>query len=254
MTRAFSPELTIIGEALEADAGQYLKSVSRQLDNLCKVCALPTASEWDRCYQCNLHLKSGAPLADRVASLIYAVEPDTQAYLTVRNYKAPSPGPSLVQRMQQLLAVGLRGHVECLASVAGAAVSGWAVVPSRRNRSMLRDIVLDLARDPKQEVAISALGVPERRKLDPAAWTPSETTVTKHHALVIDDSWVTGASTQSVASALKNAGFEQVSILAVARVLKTNHSDVKAFTNQQLPRLKFDWRLCPWTSSGYCPD
>lgn len=253
MTRAFSPELTVIGEALEADAGQYLKSVSRQLDDLCKVCALPKGPDWDRCYQCNLHLKAGPPLADRVGSLIYAVEPDTQAYLTVRNYKAPSPGPSLVQRMQQLLAVGLRGHVECLASVAEAAVSGWAVVPSRRNRSMLRDLVIDLARDPKQEVAISASGVPEQRKFNPAAWTAREIAVAKHHALVIDDSWVTGASTQSVASALKNAGFEQVSILTVARVLKTNHSDVKAFVDHQLPKLRFDWRLCPWTATGACP-
>lgn len=253
MTRAFSPELTVIGEALEADAGQYLKSVSRQLDYLCNVCALPTAPEWDRCYQCNRHVKADVPLANRVGSLIYAIEPDTQAYLTVRNYKAPSPGPSLVQRMQQLLAVGLRGHVGCLTSVAGAAVSGWAVVPSRRNRSMLRDIVLDLARDPKQEVAISAVGVPEQRQLNPTAWTVSEVTGPKHHALVIDDSWVTGATTQSVASALKNAGFEQVSVLVVARVLKTNHSDVNAFVDNQLPRLKFDWRLCPWTSSGDCP-
>ena len=254
MTREFSPELTAIGDLLVAEAGQYLKSVTRSLENLCEICALPVGPTWDRCWQCNQHAKVGGPLADRVASLIYAVEPDTQAYLTVRNYKAELSGPSLVQRMRELLAVGLRGHIQCLSSIAEAPISGWAVVPSRRRRSALRDLVVDLARNPQQEVEITLQGEPGQRELNPESWVVTIPEAPPGHVLVIDDSWVSGASAQSVASSLKRSGVEHVSVLTVARILKTNQTEIKEFTQKQLPKLDFDWRRCPWTAMGVCPD
>lgn len=254
MTREFTPELTAIGDLLLAEAGQYLNSVDRSLDNLCETCALPVGPSWNRCWQCNQHAHAGIPLADRVASLIYAVEPDAQAYLTVRNYKAQFAGPSLVQRMRELLAVGLRGHIQCVSSVSGVPISGWAVVPSRRGRSALRDLVIGLARDPDQELMIGLQGQPGQRELNPESWVAVVGATTPRHVLVIDDSWVSGASAQSTASSLKQAGVEHVSIFTIARILKTNQAEIKEFAQKQLPTLDFDWRRCPWTVDGDCPD
>lgn len=206
MTREFLPEVEAIGNALAAEAGQYLRSITRSLEDLCECCALPVTAGRPRCYQCGRHVEAGFPLADRVTSLIYAVEPDTQAYLTVRNYKAPRTGPSLVQKMQELLAVGLRGHIECLVSVSGAPVDGWAIVPSRGGRPALRDLVVALARNPQQEIGITLQHDPGRRRLDPEAWVADISGDLPAHVLVIDDSWVSGASAQSVASSIKQAG------------------------------------------------
>ncbi len=72
------------------------------------------------------------------------------------------------------------------------------------------------------------------------------------HVVVIDDSWVSGASAQSVAVALKQAGVEQVSILSVARVLSPHWAPNLPFLRSALPQLPYDWTICPWTL-GDCP-
>jgi len=221
------------------------------MEGHCGVCSLPV-SNYPNCFQCNQHLNSRLPLANRVGSLIYAVEPDSQAYKTVRNYKGAHPGPGLVQTMRQLLAVGLRGHSRCLLAISGIPDLAWAVVPSRQQRTVLRDIVVGFSKNPAREVGISPVGVPPVRELRPGAWNVAG--AVGRHVLVVDDSWVTGASSQSVASALKSKGAEQVSILTVARVLKPTLPEIKKFVDHDLPRLTYDWRRCPWTFSGECPE
>jgi hypothetical protein len=72
------------------------------------------------------------------------------------------------------------------------------------------------------------------------------------HVVVIEDAWVSGASAQSLALTLKQAGVAQVSILSVARVLSPKWDPNKPFLKDVLPALPYDWRICPWTRAT-CP-
>lgn len=73
------------------------------------------------------------------------------------------------------------------------------------------------------------------------------------HILLIDDSWITGAHVQGVASALKAAGAQDVSIFTVARVLDPRWSANHKFMQARFGENAFDWARCPWTG-GDCPE
>jgi hypothetical protein len=109
VTRQLPAGVQALGRALEVESGTYLYSAVRERQVTCAVCAAPVDG-YDVCVPCGKWAKSGAALADRVGSLLYAVEPDSQAYRLVRNYKAARPGPSHKETMRALLALGLGGH------------------------------------------------------------------------------------------------------------------------------------------------
>lgn len=245
MTKRFPAEVRQVAEDLVAQAGTYLHSVEREINVTCSVCALPVAG-YELCPQCRKHAQSSHPLADRVGSLIYAAEYDSQAYRLVQGYKSDKPGPNHSSLMQALLGVGLRGHQDCLMSVSATTTYGWVTVPSTQGRTALSTIVSRLSKSPGSEVKVRYRGAERTRVLRPDDWDVTTTNLPEH-ILVIDDSWVSGAHSQSVAAALKSAGVEQVSIFTVARVLSPEWKPNEAFT---LP--PFDLEKCPWTD-GPCP-
>jgi len=246
-----SPEVEAIGRSLEAEAGTYLRNTVREPNATCSVCAAPVDG-YPHCVQCNKHAQTGLALADRVGSLIYAVEPDSQAYQVVRSYKAERPGPSHQQVMLGLLALGLKGHFVCAARLSGFDHSGWAVVPSTRGRTKLGDMVRSLAHRGDAEVPVAFVGDASSRELRPRDWSVTADVVVLDHVVLVDDSWVTGAHAQAVAAALKSAGAHQVSIFTVARVLRPDWSANAKFIRERLPGMSFDWRRCPWTAAD-CP-
>src|SRR5919109_1228235 len=112
--RQLPPGVQEIGRALPDEAGTYLHSTVREARITCTVCAAPV-DRYERCIPCSEQARARFALADRVGSLIYAVEPDSQAYRVVRNYKAQMSGSNLLDTMRALLALGLRGHHGCAA-------------------------------------------------------------------------------------------------------------------------------------------
>lgn len=251
MTRQLPPGVQEIARALAAEAGTYLHSTVREPRVTCSVCAAPVDG-YERCIPCNEHARAGFALADRVGSLIYAVEPDAQAYRVVRNYKAPMSGSNLLNTMRALLALGLRGHFGCAATLAGLATHGWAVVPSTRGRTKLHELVVGLSQRAEAEVLVSFVGETGSRELRPGEWRIDAAGYLPAHVLLVDDSWVTGAHAQAVASALRSAGVEQVSIFTVARVLHPHWSANEKFIKTRFTGPGFDWARCPWTG-GDCP-
>lgn len=249
MTRQLPPEIREIARSLSVSAGSYLQSTIREPGTTCAVCEVPVDG-YPRCFQCNQRAQADLNLADRVSSLVYAVEYESQAYKLVQNYKTPGAGPSHRTTMLALLALGLRGHIQCARKLSERSTHGWAVVPSTRGRTTLHELVRSLARRPADEVIVDYSGPPGLRELRPEYWTARPGLVLPEHVVVIDDSWVTGAHAQSVAVSLKAAGVSQVSIFTVARVLDPHWPPAEPFIRHRLTG--FDEVRCPWTG-GECP-
>jgi len=251
MTRAFPPGLAEVAASLDAEAGSFLDGTLHSDRVTCKVCCAPVDG-YPMCHPCQARAQLKVSVADRVGVLVYAVEPDSQTYRVLRDYKGRRPGPSHRAIVSALIALGLRGHTTCAQKLAGIAIDGWAVVPSTRGRSTLRDLVRNATRSPSTELSIRFTGAAGEREFRPDHWVVDGDGVPRH-ALVIDDAWVTGAHAQSVAASLKRAGTEDVSILTIARVLNPKWSPNRTFIHEHIHGGTFDWTRCPWTG-GSCPS
>lgn len=212
MTRQFRPEVIQVGSDLTVLAGSYLHTVVHGDLQACQTCALPV-NGYPHCPQCSTHLRAHLPLADRVGFLVYADKPGSQAYRTMFGYKEPR----MRAQYEPVLAVGLRAHFACANTLAGTIDSGWAVVPSTKGRTAFANLVRELSRNPQSEVRVSFTGIAPARGLSAESWDISPRSPLPEHVMVIDDSWVTGASAQSLATQ------------------------------------PYDWTICPWTG-GECPE
>lgn len=256
MTREFSTQVQQIAAGLVLEAGSGLHSIIREPGITCEVCATPLTpgQGYRKCYQCNGHSQPGLMLADRVGSLVYALEGGSQIYKIVQNYKAPAYAETnLPKLMSAMLALGLRTHYSCVRKLAGAEDQGWAVVPSTKGRAKLRELVIGVGAPPDQEVPVRFAGTSSVRALRPDLWAIDNAVALPQHVVVVDDSWVTGSNAQGLAAALKGVGVPKVSILVVARVMRPEYGPNTDFIRTRLARDPFDWRRCPWTGSD-CPE
>ena len=251
MTRQFPARVADVGDDLIRVAGSYLHSVTTGDWEACEVCALPLDG-YSLCPQCLAHRRADLPLADRTGFLVYADEPISQTYRVMRGYKEPRTRATFEPIVQALLAVGLRGHFECATKLSGTTDIGWAVVPSTKGRTVFVDLVRSLSKSPASEIEVSLVGPRPDRTLNPSSWAIQPGSTLPAHVVVIEDAWVSGASSQSLAVTLKQAGVSQVSILSVARVLSPRWDPNKPFLRDVLPALPYDWKICPWTRAA-CP-
>ncbi|MBF0689389.1 MAG: hypothetical protein IR158_16685 [Cellulomonas sp.] len=254
MTRVLPPRVQRVADLVVSQAGGYLRNTIREHRVTCAVCAAPVDG-YERCIPCSGHASSAHRTADRVASLVYAVEYDSQAYKLVRGYKADNPGPSLSDMMSSLLAIGLQGHGACDAKLAGnPADIGWAVVPSTRrpDRPQPLRVLLQALAKPGHEIVLAPSPNPVSvRELRPENFLVVTPPPYRPHVILIDDSWVRGGHAQSAAAALKLAGVADVSILTVARVLNPDWAPNVEFIRVRLGGW-YDPSICPWTG-GACP-
>lgn len=240
---------------LLADRAGYLRNVIATPRETCEVCYTPTDG-YVRCFKCNEHANSGLALADRVAALVYASEPDEQTYRVMRGYKRPHPAEEHIVVVGALLIVAMRGHITCLRSVSASDDLFWAAVPSTRNLGARHplDVLVDrVAPSDCTRVQVSArVPLQQARGLSPTRFEVDPASVAGQHILVIEDSWVTGSHAQSVAATMKAAGAAAVSILTVARVLSRDWKPSVAFEDTHLASASYDAMRCPWTD-GACP-
>lgn len=255
MTRSLPTNVQPVAEYLSANHGRYLRNAAFIQGTTCVICATPVNHVMDvHCPQCRNLSATIDTVADRVGLMIYAVQYDTQAYRLVQQYKGGFPGPDHLLVMRSLLALGLRGHVECDLKLSGfeRRDMGWAVVPSSKGRDILPSLVRGLARRPEDQVSLSTASRGfEKHTFRPENFVvPAETSIPRH-VLLIDDSWVSGSNAQSAASALKHAGVQDVSIFVVSRVLKPTYEATERFLAGPDHRT-FDVSICPWTGTA-CP-
>jgi hypothetical protein len=190
---------------------------------LCLVCRGPVRSGYLRCFQCDLHAQS-APglLADVVAPAAYAVKGgplarDLWLYKSGRDGSGPAAA-----RVLSLLLIFLHEHGPAVWQVAGMArPTAVCVVPSGRGRAgphPLRTLAAPYLARPWVSLRPRPGGDPWARTLDPARFQVTGL-LAGAAVLLLDDTWVSGASAQSAAVALKLSGAAAVAVVVVGRHL-----------------------------------
>jgi hypothetical protein len=194
----------------------------------CTVCRGPARSGYARCYQCDTHEILGhGLLADAVVPISYAVK-GTPFAEDLWRYKSPGGlGMSARGSLLALLLAFLDDHAGCVWR--RAAMPGpdrLAVVPSGLGRPGSHPLLALAA--PHVSLPLWPLAIrPGRqgRDLDlhrfQAGPGPRGRGV-----LLLDDTWVSGASAQSAAAALKLAGAGRVALVVLGR--HVNPADPRA--------------------------
>jgi hypothetical protein len=188
---------------------------------VCAVCRGPAGPGYARCYQCARHQRLGPGLlADAVVPISYAVK-GTAFAADLWRYKAgrePS-GPARTALLALLL-IFLHDHGACVWRQAGMAAPGrLAVVPTGGGRPgphPLLQLAAPYLRLPPAHLVIR----PGRQGRDPdASRFSTERARLNGDILLLEDSWVSGASAQSAAAALKRAGAGRVAVIVLGRHL-----------------------------------
>jgi len=186
----------------------------------CPVCRGPAAPGYPRCYQCAMH-QADAPgrLADLVVPISYAPKGGAH-YTRLWQYKTNAPAAAAARDMLcGLMLTFLRDHGPCVWRQAAMPAPGWlAVVPGGQGRPgphpLLRLLGPLVALAP---VTLTAqAGEPLGRTLNPHRFRAGPS-VAGQSVLLVDDIWVSGASAQSAALALRSAGARHVAVIVLGR-------------------------------------
>jgi hypothetical protein len=186
----------------------------------CEVCRGPVRPGFTRCYQCDRHALLGhGRLADAVVPVSYAIKgtPFADDLWRYKSASARTPATARASVLALLLAF-LTDHGPCVWQRAGMPPPNLlAVVPTGAGRPgphpLLR-LVSPYLRLPNCPLALH----PGRqgRDLDLDRFRllarPAGASV-----LLLDDTWVSGASAQSAAAALKLAGARHVAVVVLGR-------------------------------------
>jgi hypothetical protein len=185
---------------------------------ICAVCRGPARPGYARCYQCAQHDLLGRGLADAVVPVSYAVKGTAFAARLWRykSWRAPDPGARAA--LLALLLAFLHDHGRCVWRHAGMPPPGrLAVVPTgcgRPGPHPLLELSVPYLRLPVTGLVIR----PGEQGRDPNVDRFSaERTGPGASVLLLDDSWVSGASAQSAAAALKRAGARHVAVVVLGR-------------------------------------
>ena len=242
---------------LRERTGGYLRNVERTAYVTCQICTAPVEGSL-LCNRCSEHRSSfGNALADLVVPVVYGGQ-TAQSQTLFYGYKDPSAAqPGDERRSVMHLMFGTVGllHRRCIEAVVGAAITAVVTVPSTRQRAdhPLPALAAGcLPRTPRLLALPAALQpadprtvVPDRFVLTPVS-APAD-----QHVLVLDDTWATGARTQSMAVALRQLGAAHVSILVLARWLAPSWPPTARYLESHQHR-DFDPSECPVTGSR-CP-
>ncbi|MCS4492586.1 hypothetical protein NXT00_09315 [Corynebacterium sp. ES2715-CONJ3] len=155
----------------------------------------------------------------------------------------PAPISEEGQRIRTLLYTCLRDNLPRLEKVASP-VGAITVVPStrtdrERNPNALVDALesaLDRLADapPLQRLLASVeKNSGASRRLDPNRFKVLQPSLVRdRHILLVEDTWVSGASAQSAAVALHRAGASHVTILCIARLLQQSWAPARYLTSK----------------------
>jgi hypothetical protein len=194
----------------------------------CRTCRGPVQAGFARCYQCDLaHARSRGLLADVVAPVAYAVKGGRLAGDLWR-YKTGVAGAMEARaRLTAMLARFLREHSDQVWQAAGMAVGPElaAITPSGQGRPgphPLLGIVASCVDMPIIPLSVAPGAAARARGLADgvaAGWLTVGGAVAGADVLLVDDTWVSGASAQSAAAALKAAGARRVALVVIGRHL-----------------------------------
>jgi hypothetical protein len=185
----------------------------------CLTCRGPARPGFARCYQCDRHeLLGHGLLADAVVPISYAVKGTALAADLWRYKSWTAPSVAARTALLTLLLTFLHDHGACVWRHAGMpAPDRLAVVPTgcgRPGPHPLLELASPYLRLPLTRLAIRPGTQGRELNLDRFR---ADQAATGARVLLIEDSWVSGASAQSAAASLKRAGARQVAIVTLGR-------------------------------------
>ena len=243
-------------QILRERTGGYLRNVDRTPGVTCRVCTAPVEGS-ALCDRCAEHRSAyGRALADLVVPVVYGGQ-TLQSQTLFYGYKDPGAAQQGDER-RPLVRLMFRAagfmHQRCIEYTVGASVGAVVTVPSTRQR--IDHPLLELTSECLPMIprigAWPARCQPEAaRTVVPSRFLLAPAPVARgRHVLVLDDTWATGARTQSMAVALREAGAAHVSILILARWLSTSWPPTVSYLGSH-PHRDFDPWMCPVTG-GRC--
>jgi hypothetical protein len=176
------------------------------------------------CYQCDqARGVAGGLVADAVAPIAYAVKGGELAR-DLRVYKSGRGGnaEAAARRLGKMLRSFAEAHGPAIWAAAGMSdgPGAVAVVPSGQGRPAphpLERVVAALTPPlPVVPLTIRPEAAAHGRFVS-TGWLRVEGRVSGEDVLLVDDTWVSGASAQSAAAALKLAGARRVAIIVLGR-------------------------------------
>lgn len=259
-----------INPAFDQAVTHYLESLTHMHSAnghdlpVCRICRgatavkEPSGEHWDICQPCWKHRHTPGidprELADEVGFILYALQyadgSSDQSLWDMYQYKTLPFGHTTRQeisepgqRIRTLLYVTLRDGLPLLARTVGP-VEIITEVPSSstkpdRDRRALSDAIDSAVSQLPRIAPHRQLLVPRSddsgssRALDPGRFTVTDPEqVTGRHVLLVEDTWVTGASAQSAAVALHRAGAGRVTVVCVARLLREKWPPARYLTSR----------------------
>ena len=194
-------------------------AVSPACPAVCALCRGPVRPGFARCYQCARHDLLGPDLlADTVVPISYAVKGTAFAASLWRYKSWPAPNLTAQTSMLALLLAFLHDHGSCVWRQAGMPAPGrLAVVPTGCGRPGPHPLLALSA--PFLRLPVTRLVIrPGEQGRDP---NPNRFSAERSTAgasvLLLEDTWVSGASAQSAAAALKRAGARHVAVVVLGR-------------------------------------
>ncbi|MDO4243535.1 MAG: hypothetical protein Q4C85_07230 [Actinomyces sp.] len=225
-------------------------------NRVCRLCRAAIDPQYELCFQCNSVPDSARP--DVLGFGCYAIK-GRQLGTDMHRYKAPQRSVQAVEGVLTVLGHAV-SHRGCAGALAGSEIDAVAVVPSRSHHragspsalERLCEIALEQSGLPFVEVSPSP-GSKSDRKVRADAFIVHDQDVP--HALVVDDTWVSGGSVLSTVWSLRDAGVARVSALVVARWLDPSYPATGGLVAEvdRIPGWKDPLRACPFTLDGVCP-
>jgi len=247
---------------LSISVGGYLYGTRRGVD-FCRVCTTPVIPPYAYCKACNdinhsASLKS-MPLADMVLPLVY-IDDEPQSKLLMHGYKGDQVGPEpqweLLLSVALMADLGLLIHRNCIESTLSP-LTALSFVPSTRGR--LDQPIKRIANLMSKESGLPVIEAkyigpqPSTRGYSPTHYEILPGAVDPTHVLLIDDTWTTGGSAQSVATLLKLSGSQVVTVLVIGRWLRSSWPPSADFILNQMKQKPYTPFDCPVSGTGSCP-
>lgn len=192
---------------------------------VCPGCLGPVVTGYEHCFACNRLIKQGCRDLTSLVVPITIAPDNSPWYSWLQTYKGGHPERS--KALPTLIHYFLDHHKERIEDLLGGDISCLSVVPSKRGKSFSEQrltfainmigYMREMLKPTLRFVADSSVA---RHELNPSAFEPIDNIEGKRIVL-IEDTWVTGATAVSAATSLLDAG-ASVLIVPVARKISTS--------------------------------
>lgn len=226
----FDPDKSGRARALfEEHRPLYVEVPRAGTDGVCHFCLGAVGPTWPQCAACHsiFNLSDcSRDLHDRVVPMTVTLNPSPW-YYALRNYKL-AQWEEFGKAVACVAYVWLETHWGDLSRMLGGAPHLITIVPSKQpdvafDRQRLRLALSPLGDLLQQTMICSNRDAYHRSAYAPETFTANRETVENKRIVLVEDTWITGATAISAAGALLNAGAESVVVVPIAREMRPEY-------------------------------